>query len=283
MTTVTWNTTTIDGRQWLVVDLAKFMVPMEWDPSSQMFFAVAVPDGGIGSFPILAKGDTGDVPNINLSVDFTPLAYSDATAASAAFTEISPDTYKLALQVHEGAPGSVGTFELHNATDITSGVLGTGRILVGTGASTFGYESPKVGDTFWPATMSNTPSGNPGYTLCPVGIPAQPWAWRPEVWGQSVVTGTAADVRVDLLARLDNAASGNIVGRGVGASLGVNAAGIPTVLVDGPPAGSADAYNKVPANTAATIYFRAERQSGGDTFTTSNTTTTFKVKVNPVP
>ena len=280
---ITWNVTQIDGKDWLVVDLAKFMVPMEWDPNSSMFFAVAVPDGGVGSFPILAKGDPGDTPSINLSVDFTPLAYSDPTAASASFTETSPDTYKLALQVHEGAPGVSSSFELHHATDITTGALGVGKILVGTGAATFGYESLKVGDTFWPTTIANTPSGNAAYTLCSVGIPAQPWAWRPEVWGQCVITGTAADVRADLLARLDNAASGNIVGRAIGASLGVNAAGIPSVLVDGPPAGSAESYNKVAANTAATIYFRAERQSGGDTFTTSNTTTTFKVKVNPVP
>jgi hypothetical protein len=283
MTTITWNTTTIDGKEWLVVDLAKFMAPMEWDPSSQMFFAVAMPDGGIGSFPILAKGDSGETPTIDTVVDFIPLAYNDATPASAVFAETSPDVYRLALQVHEGTPGSAGTFSLHDAADITTGTLGTGQILVGTGSSTFGYQSLKVGDTFWPTTMSNTPSGNAAYTLCSVGIPAQPWAWRPEVWGQCVITGTAADVRVDLLARLDTAASGNIVGRGIGASLGVNASGIPTVLVDGPPAGSAEAYNKVAANTAATIYFRAERQSGGDTFTTSNTTTTFKVKVNPVP
>jgi len=259
------------------------MAPMEWDPSSQMFFAVAVPDGGVGSFPILAKGDTGDVPGIDLSVNFTALAYDNPTAASASFTEISPDTYKLTLQVHEGAPGSPTAFALHDSVDIDSGVMGVGKIIVGTGADTFGYESPKVGDSFWPATISNTPSGNAGYTLCPVAIPAQPWAWRPEVHGQCVVTGTGSDVRADLLARLDNSTAGNIVGRGVGAVLGVNPSGIPTVLVDGPPAGSADSYNKVPAGTPATIYLRVERQSGADSFTTSDSTTTFKVKVNPVP
>ena len=92
MVNVTWNQATIDGREWLVVDLAKFMVPMEWDPGTSMFFAVAVPDGGIGSFPILAKGDTGDVPSINLSVDFTSLAYGDATPASASLPK-SPPTH----------------------------------------------------------------------------------------------------------------------------------------------------------------------------------------------
>jgi hypothetical protein len=283
MTVISWNVTQIDGKEWLVVDLAKFMVPMEWDPSSNMFFAVAVPDGGIGGFPILAKGDDGDTPEISTVINFTALEYDDATADSASWTETSPDVYQLNLSLHKGAPGPTTTFALAQATDITTGVLEVGKIIVGTGADTFGYESPKVGDSYWPATISNAPSGNPGYTLCSVSVPAQPWAWRPEVSGQCVITGTGADVRVDLLARLDNATSGNIVGRGIGGSLGVNASGIPHQLVDGPPAGSADAYNKVAANTAATIFLRAERQSGSDTYTTSGTTTTFKVKVNPVP
>jgi len=283
VTIVTWNSKTIDGQEWLVVDLAKFMTPMEWNPNSQMIFAVAVPDGGVGSFPILAKGDPGDTPTIDTAIAFTSLAYSDASPASAAWAETSPDTYKLTLALHEGAPGAPGAFNLHHAADITAGTPAAGRIVVLTSANTFSYETPRVGDYYWPTTIANTPSGQAAYTLCSVGVSALPWAWRPEVWGQCVVAGTAADVRVDLLARLDNAASGNVVGRGVGASLGVNSAGIPTVLQNGPPAGSADSYNKVAANTAATIYFRAERQSGGDTFTTSNSTTTFCVKVNPVP
>jgi len=94
------------------------------------------------------------------------------------------------------------------------------------------------------------------------------------------VTGTGTDVQVDLVARLDNATSGNIIGRGI------SRAGQyppPIILTPGPPAGSVDGYDKVLAGNAATIYLRAERQTGTDTFTTSASTTLFSVEVNPVP
>lgn len=280
MTTINWNITTIDGQEYVVFDVTKFRVPLNWDPSGNFFFAVAVPDGGVGSIPALAQGDDGETPEIDNVINFTALAWDDPTAAFASWTETSPNVYKLNLGLHEGEPGEDGDTVL-DPTDF--GTPTAGQILVVDPAETgFDYQTQKVGDRYIPASLNSTPSGNSAYTLGVVSVPAQDWDWRPEVSGWCVFTGTGADVQVDLIARLDGESAGNEVGRGKGV-VGVNSTGIPTVLVDGIPAGSADAYDKVLAGASATIHLRAERQSGAETFTTSNTTTRFKVRVCPVP
>ena len=142
------------------------------------------------------------------------------------------------------------------------------------------FTSPKVGDRYIPASINNTPSGNPTYTLCVVSLPAQNFDWRPVVDGWCVVTGTGPNVSVDLVARLNSELGGNEVGRGPGIA-GVNPP--PHIMVTGPPTGSAPDYDKVSAGYPALIYFRAERQSGSDYFTTTEARTRFRVKVDPVP
>lgn len=282
MPVTNWNTTYINGKQYLVIDVAQFRVPLDWDPSSNMFIAVAAPDGGLGNFPALVRGDDGRTPDIDATINFAALDFDDPTPDSASWSEISNNLYRLNLSLHKGATGSVASYNLIDADDI-AGTIGAGKIIVvNSGATGFEYAHPKVGDTFWPATIVNTPSGNAAYTLCQVSVPAQNFDWRPDVSGWCVITGTGADVQVDLIARLNNATSGNIVGRGRG-HVGVNSEGFATVLTSGPPAGSADAYNKVSSGAAATIYLRAERQSGSNTFTTSGTGTQFGVRVRPVP
>jgi len=278
-----WTTTTIDGKEYLVVEVAQFRIPLDWDPSSNMFFAVAVPDGGLGNFPALVKGDTGDTPSIDSTVVTVPLTYDDVTADAASFSEISANLFRLTMTNRQGPPGELGPFDLMDADDV-SGTAAAGDILVvNATADGFDYTTQPVGDMYWPASISNTPSGNAAYTLCSVSIPAQDFDWRPEVDGWCVVTGTGADVQVDLIARLDNATSGNIVGRGRG-HVGENTEGFSTVLSSGPPAGSADAYNKIAAGAGPTVvYLRAERQSGANTFTTTSAATAFKVRVAPVP
>jgi hypothetical protein len=246
-----------------------------------MFIAVSAPTGGVGNFPALVQGDAGPPPTVDTTINLTALEANDATPDSASWTEVSPDTYRLNLALHKGADGSSGTISIISASDLVGTPLAGKTIVVNTGADGFVYQTQKCGDRYIPATISNTPAGNANYTLASVVVAAQPWDWRPVVSGQTVVTGTGADVAVDLLARLNTEASGNIVARGIGGS-GVNSAGWPTAFQAGPPAGSADAYDRVSANAQATIYFRAERRSGADTFTTSNTTSTFCVRVQPI-
>lgn len=278
MPTETWNITTIDGKQYLVVDVAKFRIPLDWDPSSNMFFAVSYPDGGIGNFTALAKGDPGDVPTINSSITLTELAPDDPTPASASFTEVSPDTYTLSLALHRGAKGDNGD------TVLLPNDYGTGQagdyLVVNSATDAFELTPQRVGDRYLPATIQSTPSGNAAYTLCTVAVPPQRFSWRPHVEGFCEITGTGSDVKVDLVARLDSATAGNIVGRAT-----QRAGQYPAthVLSSTPPAGSATGYDVVAAGASAVIYLRAERVSGSATFTTSSTTTGFSVTCLPVP
>jgi hypothetical protein len=273
-----WNTTVIDGMNYLVIDVAKIRVPLDWDPSSNVFIAVAAPTGGVLNYPVLAQGDPGVTPDIDTAINYTPLAKDDPTPASASWTETSPNVYKLNLALHEGADGANGNTVL-DPGDFTGAAPGKG-IYLNPAGTTFELQSPKVGDRYYPASYNSTPSGNAAYTLCSVGIAAQPWAWRPECHGAAIVTGTSSDVRVDLYARLNDQAAGNIVGRAMG-GVGINPA--THDLKPRLPAGASSSYDLVAANTAATIYFRAERVTGTGTFTTSSTDTDFWVKANPVP
>ena len=318
MATETWNITTIDGKQYLVVDVAKFRIPLDWDPSSNMFFAVSYPDGGVGNFTALAKGDPGEVPTLNLPINLTELAPTDTTPASASFTETSPDTYTLNLSLHRGAKGDPGDTILQ-PSDYGNGLAGD-YLVVNPAANAFTLTPQRVGDRYIPATILAAPSGNAAYTLCTVAIPAQAFSWRPHVEGFCEITGTSPDVKVDLLARLDSATAGNIVGRGTqpagsgttgttgstvttGTTGASGASGATTttttsttattttysnkfathVLSSTPPAGSPPGYDVVPAGESAVIYLRAERVAGAGTFTTSITTTGFCVTVFPVP
>ena len=282
MPVTNWTTTIIDGKEYLVIDTAKFRIPMDWDPSSNMFLAVAAPDGGLGSFPGLVQGDPGATPDIDTAINFTVLPDGDPTPNSASWTEISANTYRLNLALHEGPKGDAAAFNLVDADDLT-GTLAAGKIIVGNSASDgFEYASQKVGDEYWPALINNTPTGNSAYTLCQVSVPPQPFAWRPQVAGWCVITGTGDDVQVDLVARLDDQGAGKVLGRGRG-KIGQNADGASTILSSGPPAGSAADYNKIAAGAAATIFFRAERQSGAQTFSTVGSATAFSVRVCPAP
>ena len=277
-----WTSTTIDGKEYLVIDVAKFRIPMDWDPSSSMFIAVAAPDGGLGSFPGLVRGDAGATPVIETAINFTALAAGDPTPDSASWTSTGTDTYRLNLALHRGEKGDPTAFNLVDADDLF-GSAAAGRIIaVRSTGSGYEYVAQKAGDEYWPASIFNTPSGNSAYTLCQVSISGQPWAYRPQVSGWCVVTGTGVDVQVDLVARLNDQAAGKVLGRGRG-KIGQNADGSPTVLVSGPPSGSPANFNVVPANTDATIYLRAERQSGSNTFTTLGSATEFSVRVCPVP
>lgn len=274
----TWNQTTINGKNYLVVDVASFRIPLDWEPSSNMFIAVAAPIGGLGNFPALLKGDPGDTPTFDSAVNFTVLDFDDPTADSMTLTALGGDEYQANIILHRGPPGNDGTSTL----DVNAyGTPASKKILiVNPTVDGFIYQSQLVGDRFLPSTINSTPAGNPLYTLAAVSVPAMPFDWRPEVSGQSVVTPTGANVGVDLIARLNDAAAGNIVGR----CFGVAGSAVQNLkLVDGAPAGSADAYDKVVAGAAAVVYLRAERITGTDTFTTSSSTTTFKVKVAPIP
>lgn len=279
-----WNVTFINGKEYLVIDVAQFRIPLEWDPSSNMFIAVAAPTGGLGNFPALVQGDDGATPDIDSVINFEALEPDDPTPDYASWTELSPNVYQLNLGLHKGETGDPGSVTILDATDIapTPTPIKGDLLVVNASASGFLYQAQKVGDRYLPVAINNTPSGNAAYTLAQVQIPAQRFDWRPVVEGQCVITGTGADVTVDLVVRLSGETGGNIIATGFGPS-GQNLTGISTILSSCPPANSNDAYDKVLAGNGVWLYLRAERRTGAATFTTSASTTVFKVKVDPVP
>jgi len=275
-----WTEQTIGGVDYLVISTANFQIPLDWDPASNMFIAIAAPDGGVGGLPALAQGDPGAAAVLDTPVNLTALNYGDPTPDSATFTTLSPGVYQLNLTLHKGPPGAAGTTTVTGASDVFGTPLPGQILVVDIDADGLVYANPLVGDRYVPATILPTPSGNSVFTLCSVAVPAQSFDWRPQVSGQSVITGTGTDVQVDLIARLNDPNAGNIVGRGFGLP-GVGP--MVNTLTSGPPAASADTYDKIPAGSAATIYLRAERQTGTNTFTTSASTTSFCVRVQPIP
>lgn len=263
-------------------------IPKTFDPTTKAAVIMLGPPGGIAQIPALVKGDPGLPASIDTNISFTSLAWDDPTSDSASFTLLTPATdstpavYRLNLALHEGSPGAAGSNTLLTATDLT-GTAVDGYVMAKTvvsGNNRVTWVAQKVGDQYWPASISNT-SGVDGQnrTLASVSIPAQPFDYRLRVFGQSIITGTA-NTRVDLLARLDNATSGDIIGRAFGVT---GAAPPPAVLVSGPPAGSSSTAGKVLAGNSATVFLRAEQQaSTTDGYTTSGVTTSFMVEVAPI-
>lgn len=286
MPTEPWPIVTVAGKDYYQVQT---LTRIEVDPEGQVYYLIGTPQGGAGSVGPLVQGDPGKHTEFQETVDFTALAWDDPTPASASVIEVTPgsDTVsqvvKLAVALHEGEPGADGVTSISLAS--ITGTAAYKKIpQVNSAATGFEYTSQKAGDVYRPASIVNTPSGNSGFTLCSVGVAAQPFDWRPQVSGYTVVTEDGGNnVRVDLLARLQVGAtsaetSGNIVGRCPGVASTER-----LVFSEGVPPGSADGYDRVPSGSAATVYMRCERQSGTNWFTTSAATTRFSVRVQPVP
>lgn len=280
---------TTDDDQYYIWN-GEVRIPKTYDPASKAAVIMLGPPGGVAQIPALVQGDPGMPATIDTTINFTALAYDDPTADSASWTTITPGSstvspvYRLSLALHKGAPGAAGTNAILTASDITGtatdGYLLAKTTVSGTGKAT--WIAPKVGGQYWPASISNT-SGTDGQnrTLCSVAIsPAPAFDYRVRVHAQAVITGTV-NTRVDLIARLGNDTSGDIVGRGFGLS-GVTSDRV--TLVSGVPAGSASTVGKVSAGSTTTVFLRAEQQaSTTDAYTTSSATTNFMVEVVPIP
>lgn len=261
---------------------AKLLLPV--DPAGVAMIMVK-PDGGAIGVGVTAveKGDPGVHAELATAINFTELAHDDTTPASASFTTLTPPTtdtpgvYKLNLSLHAGQPGEDGDTVLDPA-DFGGGT--PGQILVINGGSDgFVLASQKIPEVFYPGEIDDVGSGNPNATLCPIAIPARPWARRLRAVGYQVVTGEAADVRVNLLARL-NSVSGNIIGRCQGIAQTER-----LMLAPGKPieAGTvADTYDQIAANASATVYIRTERTNGSSTYTASASQGQFAIEAWPL-
>ncbi|AGM61436.1 minor tail protein [Mycobacterium phage Job42] len=260
------------------------IVEIPVDPTAGAAILQLRPQGGIGvGVPAIAQGpagqpaviDTGPIQPVELEADDpTPLTWSwtELTPPS----ESGPGVYRLNPMVRKGPKGDDGE-AVWDPTDVDPSPVAGQVPVVNSTADGFVLAAQRVGDRYVPASINNTASGNANSTLAQVSIPAQPFDWRPRVQGYTVVTGEGADVRVDLVARLNGESGGNVIGRCPGVAQSER-----LVLVPGPAAGSSDGFDRVPAGTPATIYFRCERQAGSVTYTTSASTSMFSVEVLPL-
>lgn len=263
-------------------------IPKTFDPASKAAVIMLGPPGGVAQIPALVKGDPGKHAEIDSTIVLNALAYNDPTADSATWTTITPgdDTtspvYRLTLNLHKGSPGTSGTSTILGASDVTGTATDGYLLSKKVGSSQATWIAPKVGGQYWPATINNTvDTDGTARTLCSVSIsPAPAFDYRLRVHAQCVITSSGTSSRVDLIARVGNATSGDVVGRG----FGLAGSSDRVLLVSGVPAGSASTVGKISAGTATTVYLRAEQQaSTTQTFTTSASTTTFMVEVVPIP
>lgn len=263
------------------------LIPVDQDPDNGVLVYIGTPDGGFLAGATLVKGDGGMPSIIDTDVNITELEPDDATPASADFVEITPgdaDTsqvVQLNWTYHKPAAGADGTTSLD--LDSVDGTAAAGKFpVLNSSVDGLEWKTPKVGSRKYPATIASTPSGNPSYTLCTVSVGPFDFDWRPRCFGECVITPTSTDVAVDLLARIGST-SGNVIARGMGvANQGPAHKLGPDVTPADITAGGAD-FDKVTAGSTVTIYFRAERTAGTGTFTTSDTRTSFRVEVEPVP
>jgi hypothetical protein len=210
----------------------------------------------------------------------------DATPDYASWTETAPNLYQLSLGLHKGQDGAAGAMVL-DPDDYGTPVAGR-TIILNPAADAFIYAPIKCGDRYVPASIADTPTGNPAYTQCQIPVAAQPFDWRPHVEGQTIFTGTGSDVGVDLVARLQTTGTvngetaGPIVGKGFG-PIGTNTAQVATTFSSSPPPNSSTTYDRVLAGNTATIWIRGERRTGANTFSTDGDTSIYSVRVQPIP
>lgn len=276
-----WPIVSVGGVDYYQFE-GEILLPVLPDPTGESAQIILRPEGGIGvGVPAIEQGEDGVPPELDSNINVTELAWDDPTAPTGTWTLLDPGPppqYAMNLSLHKGPPGEDGDTVV-DPTDFGTPVYKK-ILVVNADGTNFEYWSQRVGDRWIPASITSASSGNAGFTLCTVGIPAQGFDWRPEVFGQCIVTGTGGDVRADFVARLNNETAGNIVGRGLGMP-GINPP--PHILTSVPPPGANDAYDRVAEGAAAVVFFRIERQTGSETFTTSNSTTLCGVRVAPIP
>lgn len=265
-----------------------------FNPDTGVAYLILTPNGGTGSIPFLAQGLPG-LPPVFDSVtveevdpdDPLPTPNPVVTTVSTGGSGIASH-YTLKFYIHKGQVGATGQNQIGTASDLaTTPALGSG-----TNGYTLVYRSSdgkwvptaqKVGDQYVPAVINATAfNATSPRLLASVTVPAQPFDWRPKAFASTVVTGSS-DTRVDLVARLNDQASGDQVGYAKGVA---GAAPPPLVMIPAAPAGSAipGTYAKVLAGNAATIYLRAEQKapSSGSWSTPASPDTTFWVEVSPL-
>lgn len=265
---------------------------------SGVCYLIITPDGGVGVLPFIEQGLPGQ-PTLFPTITYVQHPDGEALPSINPVSTLidaggSGVPAKYALEFHGNAgPEGIGlSASISDAVDLAaSPALGVGTekymLLWRNSDEKWVPTALKVGDSFVASAIAATASTNTANRLlAQVTIPSQPFDWRPTVFGQTVIAG-GTSTRVDIVARINDQASGAQVGFGKGL-IGANAAGIQTVLVSGSPAGSAvpGSYGRIDAGVGpTTVFLRAEQKAATNQSwsTPAAPDTTFEVKVDPLP
>lgn len=280
MAEILWRVEYENGRRKLVCNLAEVGFWIDDDgQQSGLFLAIAAPLGGVASLgTILAKGDQGFVPSLQLS-SFTELDADDPTPASASFnllaegTDISAPVYGLDLVLHRGTQGEDGT-ATWDPEDLSEDPQLGYVPAVAAGLGTFELVPQKTTTMHWPATVTAVPGGTTAtFEMTIVPIAAAPYDRYAFPGGTvQVAAASGTNLRVDLVARLD-ADDGPVVGRDYGRA----GASDKLTLIGFPDAGASSSATKILANQPANIYFMTEKQAGSSAYSSVAGTARFGV------
>ena len=247
------------------------------------------PPGGIANLPALVQGDPGKtlvLRNINL-VELEPDDPTDASAEwdlVAEETDTVGPTYDMNLTLHRGAAGDDGVLTILTAGDFDNTGAAAGFVLALKSDGEGGYDgveavSMKVGNLYWPTSISSISNATGNNGLCAIAIPSQPWGYRLAVEGQQTISPDGPDIQVDVIARLGTT-SGDIIARGQGLAGGA----VQNLILSPVPAiNAAPGFGEVSDGAAKTVYIRLEQVgSGTDTFDAVSGRGFFGARVEPL-
>lgn len=277
---------TVNGND--IVFTGEVRVVNGFNPDTGVAYLILTPTGGVGALPFLATGLPGLSPVFDSmtvieveSGDPLPVPNPVVTLISAGGAGVASH-YTLTFYIHKGATGATGSPTIAGSSDISGTPTDTFTLIYRSSDSKWVITAQKIGDLYVPSAITSKAFNNASpHLICSVNVLAQPYNWRPICYGQSIITGSA-DTRVDLVARLNDAAAGDTVGYSYGLA---GTSPPPNILVPASPAGSAipGAYGRVTAGNAATVYFRAEQKAASsNSWSLSNTSTSFAVQVSPL-
>ncbi len=258
------------GGKWAVLGMSELAFRIESDGTpTNLFLATAVPQGGlaqgISNYPALLRGHRGFTPTF-VKGSFIPLD-SDSDAEEffdlqliADETEVSGPVYQVNMAIKRGEKGDDGETLPIDPADYGTPVIGQ-MLTVAAGEETFELTYPKVPRLYLPASISSAPDGSTGeYTMAQVDISAGEimFDWKPDLRGNAITVGSTADIRVDLIVRLNDETGGNIIARGRGLVQKTYQPNIQNRVESG--------TNVIAAGAAATLYFRTKKMSGTATY-----------------
>lgn len=266
---------------------------------SGVSYIIITPDGGVGQLPFMAQGLPGQptlFPSIALEIhpagETLPTENPTKTLVDAGGAGVSAK-YNLVFHINAPADGEGGAFAFANATDLAaSPARGAGTtgftLLYRHSDQKFVLTAVKVGNLYVSSLIAATAFNNTSpRLLSSIPIGQSPYPTRLKAYASTIVTGSDGPepTRVNLVARLDNAASGDQLGFARGL-IGSNPQAIQTVLLptflhaqDVP-----GTYALVPANTTCTAHLRAEQSASSSSSwsTPASPDTVYAVEVMPL-